>query len=80
MCKLPFHNNTNIFCLHAEDTAIFNTDQNLTSIQCNIQKDFDLLKNLLLINRMYTLLVIMAIFFKDPIWKRIAFSLAHLSL
>ena len=52
MCKLPFHSNTKI-SLYADDTAIFNADQNLPSIQCNLQQDFDLLKNWLLINRMY---------------------------
>ena len=52
ICKLPFHSNTKI-SLYADDTAIFNTDQNFTNIQNNLQKDFDLISNWLVINRMY---------------------------
>ena len=50
--KLPFHSNTKI-SLYADDTAMFNTDQNLTKIQRNLQSDFDLISNWLVINRLF---------------------------
>ena len=42
MCNLQFHSQTKL-SLYADDTVIFNNTVDLSQVQNNLQKDFDLI-------------------------------------